>query len=69
MMDKKTKKVRVEWVETHCYDAEIEVPANLSKEDELDWVLNNKSEWDTGLRKPYEINADWISFEIYGVEE
>ena len=65
----KMKKVRVEWVETHCYEAEIEVPDGLSNEDEMDWVINNKFEWDTGLREPYEINTDWDGFEIYEVDE
>ena len=66
LMDKKMKKVRVEWVEMHCYEAEIEVPDNLSSsEEEIDWVIN---EWDMGLREPYEICTDWDSFEVEDVD-
>ena len=65
-MDKKMKKVRVEWVEMHCYEAEIEVPDNLSSsEEEIDWVIN---EWDMGLREPYEIRTDLDSFEVEDVD-
>ena len=68
MTDKKTRKVQVEWVETHCYAAEVDVPNNISEEDELDWVLKNKSGWDAGCES-YDIHIDWLSFQIYEVEE
>jgi hypothetical protein len=67
LTDKEMKKVKVNWCEMHYYEAEIEVPDNLSSsEEEVDWVI---SEWGMGLREPYEICTDWDSFEVEDVEE
>jgi len=55
------KKVTVNWCEMHYYEAEIEIPDNLSHEDELYWVVGNKHKWDEGIA-PYEICTDWDSF-------
>ena len=63
------KKVYVDWVEHHIYSAEIEIPDNLSPEEELDWVINNTDEWDMHWLAPDEINTDWDSFQVYGVNE
>jgi hypothetical protein len=59
------KKVKVFWTEFHNYSAEIEIPDNLSKEEELDWV----EDWAIDAlpdpsHKLYEINTDWDSFHI-----
>lgn len=58
------KKVTITWTEFHNYEAEIEIPDNLSHEEELDWVMNNTDDWGMGWREPDEINTDWDSFEI-----
>jgi hypothetical protein len=67
------KKVKVSWTEFHYYEAEIEIPDNLSHEEEIDWVMNNTDDWgkspEFGWREPYEINTDWDSFEIDEVDE
>jgi len=60
------KKVTVEWVETHKYSADIEVPDNLSHKEELDWVMNNTDKWGMGLGFPDDIETDWDSFNIEG---
>jgi hypothetical protein len=65
----KTKKVRVNWCETHYYEDEIEVPADLvSDEDLIDWVTSNRFEWGYGWIEPYEISTDWDSFEVDDVD-
>lgn len=58
------KKVQIMWTEFHNYEAEIEIPDNLSHEEELDWVMNNTDEWGMGWREPDEINTDWNSFYV-----
>ena len=58
------KTVQVLWSETHSYSAEIEIPDNLSHEEELDWVMNNTDDWGMGWREPDEINTDWDSFYV-----
>ena len=63
------KKVYVDWVEHHVYSAEIEIPDNLSPEEERDWVLNNTDEWEMDWREPDEINIDWDSFYVNEVNE
>ena len=63
------KKVKVNWCETHYYEAEIEIPDNLSYEDEVDWVVNNTDDWGLAWREPYEISTDWDSFEVEDVED
>ena len=70
-MDKKMKKVRVNWCEMHYYEVEIEIPDNLSSsEEEVDWVINNQLPWDMGWSfGPYEICTDWDSYEVEDVEE
>ena len=67
-MDKKMKKVKVNWCEMHYYEAEIEIPDNLSSSEEVDWVINNQLPWGMGLREPYEICTDWDSFEVEDVD-
>lgn len=59
------KKVTITWTEFHNYEAEIEIPDNLSHVEELDWVMNNTDEWGMGLREPDDINTDWDSFDIH----
>lgn len=63
------KKVTVQWAEFHNYEAVIEVPDNLSHEEELDWIMNNTDVWEMGWREPYEINTAWDSFQVYEVNE
>lgn len=58
------KKVQVYWSEFYNYSAEIEIPDNLSNEEELDWIMNNTHDWGMGWHKPYEVNTDWDSFYI-----
>ncbi len=59
------KTVQVHWTETHSYSAEIEIPDNLSHEDEeVKWITLNTDEWEMGWREPYEIKTDWDSFYI-----
>jgi len=69
----KTKKVVVNWCEMHYYEAEIEIPDNLSYEEEIDWIINNTDDWgkspEFGWHEPYEICTDWDSFEVDEVEE
>ena len=62
------KTVQVQWNETHSYSAEIEIPDNLSKEEELDWVMNNTDDWGMGWREPDEINTDWDTFYVEEVQ-
>ena len=63
------KKVKVNWCETHYYEAEIEILDNLSYEDEVDLVVNNMDDWGADRIQPYEISTDWDSFEVEDVEE
>ena len=63
------KKVTIQWTELHNYEAQIEIPDNLSHEEELDWIMNNKDDWEMDWREPYEISTDWDSFEKVYVEE
>jgi len=58
------KKVTVQWTEFHNYEAEIEIPDNLSNEEELDWVMNNTDVWGMDSREPFEIETAWDSFSI-----
>jgi hypothetical protein len=58
------KKVTVSWTEFHSYSTEIEIPDNLSNEEELDWVINNTNDWSMGWHKPFEIETAWDSFVI-----
>ncbi len=58
------KKVTITWTEFHNYEAEIEIPDNLSYGEDLVWVMNNTDEWGMGRREPDEIDTDWDSFEI-----
>ena len=59
-----SKKVTVSWSEFHNFEAEFEVPADLTdKEDILDWVMVWGMET-ADPRPPYEINTDWDSFTI-----
>jgi hypothetical protein len=62
------KKVTVYWTEFHNYSQDIEIPDNLSNEEELDWVMNNTDEWGMGLGSPDDINTDWDGFYIEGRE-
>jgi hypothetical protein len=62
------KKVIICWTEFHNYEAEIEIPEGLTKEEEIDWITLNTDEWDADRREPYEINTDWDSFEIEEVK-
>ena len=59
-----TKKVTVSWTEFHNYEAEIEIPENLSSEEAIDWVTKHTDDWGMGWREPYEINTDWDSFGV-----
>ena len=59
------KKVTITWTEFHHYEAEIEIPDDLSHEEELDWVMNNTDEWGMGWRESDDINTDWDSFNIH----
>ena len=63
------KKVIVDWVEHHIYSAEIEIPDNLSPEEELEWVIHNTDDWGMDWREPDEINIDWDSFYLNEVNE
>lgn len=63
------KKVTVQWTEFHNYSAEIEIPDNISPEEELDWVMKNTDEWEMDWREPDEINTAWDSFQVYEVNE
>ena len=65
MLEKiKTKTVTIEWTEFHNFEAEIEIPENLSGEEALDWVMMNTDTWGMDWREPYDINTDWDTFEI-----
>jgi hypothetical protein len=66
--EKKTKKVLVNWCEKHYYETEIEIPDNLSPEEEIDWVICNTDEWKHCWLEPYEIVTDWDSFEIESID-
>jgi len=62
------KKVFVDFVEHHIYSVEVEIPDNLSPEEELDWVMENRdilfeSKWPD----PIEIETDWDSLNVYEV--
>jgi hypothetical protein len=59
------KKVIVNWYETHHYESEIEIPDNLSHEEEIDWITLNTDDWGMGWSEPYEIITDWDSFEVW----
>ena len=61
------KKVQVLWNETHSYSAEIEIPDNLSKEEELDWVMDNTDDWAT-VAEPDDINTEWDTFYIEEIQ-
>jgi len=63
------KKVIVDWVEDHIYSAEIEIPDNLSPEEELDWVMNNTDDWGLEWHEPIQIETDWDSFYVHEVNE
>ena len=60
----KTKTVTVEWFEYHNYEADIEIPAGMTEEDSIDWIIRFSDKWGMGRREPYEINPDYDSFEI-----
>ena len=62
------KTVEVYWSEIHHYSAEIEIPDNLSHEEEVDWVMNNTDDWGMGWREPSEIATDWDSFSVEEVQ-
>ena len=61
------KKVQVQWTEFHNYEAVIEIPDNLSPEEEIDWVTLNTADWGIEWFEPYHINIDWYSFQVYEV--
>ena len=63
------KKVTVYWTEFHSYSADIEIPDNISNEEELDWVMNNTDVWGMDSHEPFEIETAWDSFEKVYVEE
>ena len=60
----KTKTVTVHWTEFHNYENEIEIPANLSGEEAIDWIMMNTGQCGLDWREPYDIVTDWDSFEI-----
>ena len=62
------KKVIISWCEMHNYEAEIEIPDNLSPQEEIDWVVNNTDDWGMGWREPTEIETDWDSFQVEEVK-
>ena len=64
-----TKKVRANWCEIHYYEAEIEIPNNLSYQDEMRWVEETMKDWSMTVHEPYEISLDWDSFEVEDVDE
>ena len=59
------KKVTITWTEFHNYEAVIEIPDNLSPQEEIDWVTLNTDDWGMGWREPIEIETDWDSFNVY----
>ena len=62
------KKVVVHWIEIHKYEAEVEIPEGMTKEEELDYVSLNSESWEIYWREPYAVDIDWDSFEVEDVE-
>ena len=62
------KKAKVQWTEFHNYEVEIEIPDNLSKEEEVDWVMNNSDDWGMWSSIPYDIVPHWDSFHVEDAE-
>jgi len=60
------KKVTVNWTEFHNFSIEMEIPNNLSHEEELEYAIHADLESDP---EPYEINIDWDGLEIEDKEE
>ena len=59
------KKVKVYWTDLHHYSAEIEIPDNLSKEEEMYWVEDWAIiELPDPSHKPTQIIFDWDSLSI-----
>ena len=61
-------KVQVYWSEITHYTGEIEIPDNLSKEEELNWVRNNTNEWEMDWREPDVIDIYWDTFYVEEVQ-
>jgi hypothetical protein len=58
-----TKTVTIMWTEHQYNKATIEIPANLSGEDEIDWVEEHYKDWpDRGVT--YEVSVDWDTLYI-----
>ena len=61
----KTKTVTVQWFEYHNYEADIEIPAGMTEEESIDWIIRFADDrWDMVGENPYEVNPDYDSFEI-----
>ena len=54
------KKVTVYWTEFYNFSTEMEIPDNLSHDEELDYAMHNLENG----HEPYEKNRDWDGFEI-----
>ena len=64
------KKVFVDFVEHHMYSVEAEIPDNLTKDEEIDWVINNRDLLFDGVwPQPIDIETDWDSFQVNEVNE
>jgi hypothetical protein len=63
-MKQKTKSVTILWTELHHYEAKIEIPENLSHEEEIDWIILNMDTCGMKPREPWGMNTDWDSIHI-----
>jgi len=63
------KKVTVYWTEFHNFSIEMEIPNNLSHEEELEYAIHADLFPIRTPMEPYEINIDWDGVEIEDKEE